>query len=304
MTLFRRAFERRQIHQKKTQKSPVGDPSAIAESHEEAHLHTQRIHTQPDLHEIPSIHENRLEVPAQPRVTRYLSEEEYTMKSTNPMAALFGKSPFKPIQAHMRIVIECVAEVPPLFQALVDGDQSKLEAQKKLIFEKEQAADEIKNQLRGQLPKSLLMPVDRRDLLDVLAMQDSIADTAQDIAGLLVERKMEVPQGMAEPLVALVNRCIDTCNKAGKIIEELDELVELGFRGREASQVEVMVADLNLIEDETDEMGMQLTRSLFAQEDSMSPVSVMFWYQLIQWIGDLADYSEKVGDRLRLLIAH
>ena len=27
------------------------------------------------------------------------------------------------------------------------------------------------------------------------------------------------------------------------------------------------------------------------------------WYQLIEWIGDLADYAEKVGDNLRLLIA-
>jgi len=225
------------------------------------------------------------------------------MKSTNPMAALFGKSPFKPIQEHMRVVVDCVSEVPPLFQALVDGDQAKLEAQKDLIFAKENAADEIKNQLRGHLPKSILMPVDRRDLLDVLAMQDSIADTAQDIAGLLVERKMEVPAGTGEDLVALVNRCVDTCNAAGKIIEELDELVEMGFRGKEASQVEEMMEALNLIEDETDDMGMALTRALFAQEDSMSAVSVMFWYQLIQWIGDLADYSEKVGDRLRLLIA-
>ncbi|HCZ14620.1 MAG TPA: TIGR00153 family protein, partial [Candidatus Accumulibacter sp.] len=25
-------------------------------------------------------------------------------------------------------------------------------------------------------------------------------------------------------------------------------------------------------------------------------------YQLIQWVGNLADYAEKVGDRLRLLI--
>jgi uncharacterized protein len=225
------------------------------------------------------------------------------MKSTNPMAALFGKSPFKPIQAHMRVVVDCVAEVPPLFQALIDGDQGKLEIQKDLIFEKEQAADEIKNELRGRLPKSLLMPVDRRDLLEVLAMQDSIADTAQDIAGLLVERRMEVPQDMGETLMALVNRCVDTCNAAGKIIEELDELVEMGFRGREAGRVEEMMETLNKIEDETDEMGMQLTRSLFVQEDSMSPVSVMFWYQLIQWIGDLADYAEKVGDRLRLLIA-
>lgn len=225
------------------------------------------------------------------------------MKTTNPMAALFGKSPFKPIQAHMGVIIECVTEVPALFQALIDGDQAKIETQKNRIFEKEQAADEIKNQLRGQLPKSLLMPVDRRDLLDVLSMQDSIADTAQDIAGLLVERQMEVPEGMAEPLMALVNRCVDTCNQAGKIIGELDELVEIGFRGREASRVEQMVEALNKIEDDTDEMGMQLTRSLFAKEDTMSPVSVMFWYQLIQWIGDLADYAEKVGDRLRLLLA-
>ena len=225
------------------------------------------------------------------------------MKSTNPMAALFGKSPFKPIQEHMRVVVDCVSEVPPLFDALVAGDQAKVEAQKELIFAKEQAADEIKNQLRGHLPKSILMPVDRRDLLDVLAMQDSIADTAQDIAGLLVERKMDVPSGMGDDLVALVNRCNDTCKAAGTIIEELDELVEIGFRGKEAGKVEEMMEALNQIEDETDAMGMKLTRSLFAQEDSMSAVSVMFWYQLIQWVGDLADYAEKVGDRLRLLIA-
>ena len=225
------------------------------------------------------------------------------MKSTNPMAALFGKSPFKPMQEHMRIVLECVAEVPPLFQALVDGDAKKVEAQKELIFEKEHAADALKNELRGRLPKSMLMPVDRRDLLDVLGMQDSIADTAQDIAGLLVERRMKVPKGMGEPLLAMVNRCVDTCAQAGKIIEELDELVEMGFRGREATQVEDMVAELNRIEDETDEMGMALSRTLFSQEDDMKPVSVMFWYQLIQWIGDLADYAEKVGDRLRLLLA-
>ena len=225
------------------------------------------------------------------------------MKTTNPMAALFGKSPFKPIQAHMRVVMACVSEVPALFQALVDGDQAKLEAQKNRIFALEHEADDIKNELRSHLPKTMFMPVDRRDLLEILDLQDSIADTAQDIAGLLMERKMDVPEGMSQPLMAMVTRCVDTCNQADKIIEELDELVEIGFRGREASKVEDMVDALNKIEDETDEMGMQLARSLFAQEDKMSPVSVMFWYQMIQWIGDLADYAEKVGDRLRLLLA-
>jgi predicted phosphate transport protein (TIGR00153 family) len=61
--------------------------------------------------------------------------------------------------------------------------------------------------------------------------------------------------------------------------------------------------ELGHMESDTDVMGMALTRALFAQEDSIKPVSVMFWYQLIQWVGNLADYAEKVGDRLRLLIA-
>ena len=225
------------------------------------------------------------------------------MKSTNPLASLMGHSPFKPIQEHMKIVSECVAEVPGLFEALIAGNQDEVVRHKDSIYEKEHAADVIKNNLRVHLPKTLFMPVDRRDLLEVLGMQDSIADTAQDIAGLLVERNMTVPEGMAEPLMLLVNRCVDTCNCSSSIIEELDELIEMGFRGREANRVQEMVDQLNKIEDETDEMGTALARTLFSKEDEMSAVSVMFWYQLIQWIGDLADYAEKVGDRMRLLLA-
>jgi predicted phosphate transport protein (TIGR00153 family) len=203
----------------------------------------------------------------------------------------------------MRVVQECAGEMPGLFDALFASDQEAMAAAKARIFEKEQEADEIKNKLRAHLPKSLFMPVDRRDLLELLELQDSIANTAQDIAGLMMERDMSLPQEMAEPTKAFVNRCVETCAHCGKIIEELDELVEMGFRGREATRVEEMVDELNKIEDETDKMGMELARTLFSKEDEMKPVSVIFWYQMIHWIGDLADFSEKVGDRMRLLIA-
>ncbi len=225
------------------------------------------------------------------------------MLSTNPIAALFGKSPFKPMQKHMRIVTECVAEVPGLFSAVIEQDWAQVEAQKDKIFVKEGEADALKNDLRDHLPRSMLLAVDRRDLLELLAMQDAIADTAQDIAGLLVERKMEVPPGMAEPLMRFVTRCLETCEQAHKIIEELDELLETGFRGRDVDRVNAMVLELGQMESDTDLMGIALSGILFAQEDSIKPVSVMFWYQLIQWVGNLADNAEKVGDRLRLLIA-
>ena len=221
----------------------------------------------------------------------------------NPIVALFGKSPFKPLQQHMRIVIECVAEVPALFQALIDDDQDRLEEQKNRIFVKEREADAVRADMCDHLPRSLLLAVDRQDLLALLAMQDAIADTAQDIAGLLLERRMEMPAGMAEPLMRLVARCVDACGLAQQIIEELDDLLESGFRGRGAERVQAMVVELGHMESDTDVMGTNLAKVLFAEEDKHKPVSVMFWYQLIQWVGALADYAEKVGETLRLLIA-
>jgi hypothetical protein len=207
------------------------------------------------------------------------------------------------MQAHMRMANECVAHVPALFEALIAGDQAEVVKFKDLIFAKEQEADDLANELRARLPKSLFMPVDRRDLLELLELQDSMADTAQDIAGLMIERDMTVPEGMEEPLRDLVQRCVDVCDLATNVIEEMDELISAGFGGREAASVFDMVNQINVIEDETDEMGVKLTQVLFAKEDDMKPVSVMFWYQMIQWIGDMADYAEKVGDRMRLLIA-
>ncbi|MGB5734049.1 MAG: TIGR00153 family protein [Thiohalocapsa sp.] len=207
------------------------------------------------------------------------------------------------MQKHMTVVNDCVGTVPALFEALIAGDQAALKTAADGIFAKESEADGIKNDVRLHLPKSLFMPVDRRDLLEVLEVQDSIADTAQDIAGLLLQREMTVPDDMQADLRTLVARCVDACTQSNAIIAELDELVETGFRGPEAARVEAMVHELNKIESETDDLGMALAKALFQHEDSMSPVSVMFWYRLIHWIGNLADYSEKVGDRLLLLIA-
>lgn len=225
------------------------------------------------------------------------------MAQKSTFSMLFGKSPFTALQTHMREVVACARDVRPLIQALADGDQAEVERIKDRIFEREAKADKIKNKLRLHLPKSLFMPVDRRDLLEILHLQDTIANRAQDIAGLLIERRMTIPPFMQEPLIALTARCIDTCEHSLSVIEELDELLALGFRGLEVDKVNGMLKELNDIENETDELGIALTRALFEHEDEMKPVSVMMWYQLIEWIGDLADYAEKVGDRLRLLIA-
>ncbi len=225
------------------------------------------------------------------------------MVGSNPFASLFGRSPFKPLQEHMRTVLKSAIQVTLIFEALCDEDHTKVSAVRDKISELEGTADTIKNEMRAHLPKSLLMPVDRRDLLEILDLQDSIADTAKHIADLLVERRMEVLDDMRQPLLDMVRRCVDACDQAAHIIGRLDELVETGFRGRESDGVMDMVEQLNKIESDTDRMELDLIRSLFANEDNMKPVSVVFWYNLIGMVGELADYSEKVGNRVRLLLA-
>ena len=225
------------------------------------------------------------------------------MKTTSPIAGLFGRSPIRPMQQHIKIVEQCVARIVPLFEALSRGEQDRILELKDEIFDLEQQADDIKNEIRSRLPRGLFMAIDRRDLLEILSAQDSIADTAQDIAGLLVMRKMEIPPPLEPSLMPYLERSHDAVKKCSEIIHELDELLELGFRGRAKDRVLEMIEELSQIEDEGDEIGMERAQRLFEAEDELKPLTVIFWYQLIQEIGDMADYSEKVGDRLRLLIA-
>jgi len=225
------------------------------------------------------------------------------MPVMSPLFNLFGQSPFKPLQEHMRLVVRCADEVPGLFEALHAGDADRLEETRDRIFRLENDADDVKNELRAHLPKSMFMPVDRRDLLEILDLQDSVADTAQDIAGMLVVRKLALPDPMRRPLIGLTKRCVEACHQLAAIMEELDELVETGFRGPESEKVMKMIDELNRIESDTDVRATELMKMLFAHEDEIGAVSTIMWDRVIHWIGDLANYSERAGNRHRLLLA-
>ena len=128
--------------------------------------------------------------------------------ATNPISRLFGSNPFSLLQEHMLAVLETAAHVGPLFEALIEGDHARVEAAGAAISESESKADEIKNNLREHLPRSLFLPVDRRDLLEVLDLQDSIADVAEDIAELIIERRMTVPEGTGPALFEFVRNVL------------------------------------------------------------------------------------------------
>ena len=225
------------------------------------------------------------------------------MVASNYMAGLFGRSPIRPLQEHMNRVFSGVKFLIPLVEAMNAGDLEKVAEAQMEIVRAEHEADVMKRELRHHLPKGLFMPVDRRDLLDVLMMQDNVVNQAKDIAGLVVGRKMRLPESMRELFLEYATQCVKSVEQALEIINELDELVETGFRGLEVARVEDMIKELGKIENATDRKQVKLRAILFDLEDELRATDVMFTYRLIEWMGRVADDAQRVGSRLQLMLA-
>ena len=102
------------------------------------------------------------------------------------IAKFFGKSPFSPLQSHMRKVANCIKKLTQIFECLDKKDHEQVEELVKNLSKLEHEADLTKNDIRNHLPKSLFLPIDRTLLLEILSIQDSIADKAEEIGNFLV----------------------------------------------------------------------------------------------------------------------
>ncbi len=219
------------------------------------------------------------------------------------MGGIFGSSPVSPLQKHMSKVYTCASELIPLFNAVINEEWDKVVKSQQYISTLEQEADVLKKELRLNLPKGLFMPVSRQDLLEVLLMQDRIANQAKDIAGTIVGRHMVLPEVIHEDYIRFVTRCVAACKQAKKAINELDELVETGFSGQEIQIVTDMITKLDTIESDTDNLQSAIRSKIFEIENELPPIEMMFLYKIIEGTGEVADKSQGVGSRLQLMLA-
>ncbi len=216
---------------------------------------------------------------------------------------MFGPSPIRPIEQHIRKVHQCAKQLYPFFEAVFKNNWEEAKNIQQHIVSYEKEADVIKRDLRLNLPTGLFLPVSRTDLLELLSAQDRIANKAEDIAGLIISRQMTIPQPLVPSFMPFLHCCLDASKQACNAINELDELLETGFRGSEVNIVEDMILKLDEIEHDSDDKLADLKHRIFELEKELSAIDIMFLYKLVQWIGDLADHAQIVGGRLQILIA-
>lgn len=215
---------------------------------------------------------------------------------------LFVRSPFSPLQSHMEKVAACVQKVEELFEAYSAKEYDSMEKVAKELSQLEHAADLTKNEIRNHLPKGLFLAVNRGDLLEILSLQDTLADRAEDIGVLMTLKELEPLKGVRKDFKAFLDKNLEAVRHAHKIIREIDELLETSFGGKEAEKVRAMVEEVAYMEHEADNLQRNLLKKLYNMDDTIPYTSFILWINVLQAIASLSNNSEKLANRVRMLL--
>ena len=147
-----------------------------------------------------------------------------------PILEMFAASPVKPLQKHMQEAVVAAELMLPFFAATQSGDWEGAASCYQSIRDAEHKADALKRDLRVHLPKGLLMSMSRSDVLGLLKAQEKLPNLAKDIAGLVLGRKLVLPQDMASAFLAFVECVVEAAQQSHSATARVSRLMEIGFK--------------------------------------------------------------------------
>jgi predicted phosphate transport protein (TIGR00153 family) len=218
------------------------------------------------------------------------------------IARIFGKSPFAPLQSHMKKVSSCIKKLTEIFEGLCDKSPEELETLVEELSKLEHEADLTKNDIRNHLPKSLFLPIDRSQFLEILAIQDGIADQAEKIGHLLTLSPLQDFGSYCVNLHTLYKKNIEAFWDTRTVIKELHELVEASFGGIEAEKVKKIIENTSYKEYEADKLKHQFMKDFFQAAESIPMPFFYLYIRLIEEINKISHISESLANRIRMIL--
>jgi len=203
----------------------------------------------------------------------------------------------------MEVCSDCAEKLVPFFEATIETDWTLATAIYEEISELENNADDLKKQVRLRLPRSLFLPVSRTHLLELLHIQDKIANGSEDVAGRSIGRHLQIPPRAQPEFLAFLLSSVETVRLAQKTMIELNDLMLSGFSQQRIEIIEAVLDKLHTAEHANDLKQVELRKVIFAIEKELDPVDAIFQYNIVELIADIADQAQTVGNRMMYLIA-
>ena len=211
---------------------------------------------------------------------------------------LFGRSPFGQIQTHMDQVSKCITKMVEAINAMADGRHDEIEDLAYEVSRMEHQADQIKVDIRNHLLRRFFMPIDKSEVLEILSLQDSLADTAEDVCKIMTLKKLPFKDEFREEFDEFVKLNVDAFNMVASIMAQLDELIESGFGGSEGEKIRALAHDVAFAEHKADLVQMSLLKKLYAYDTEMTVGEFHLWMRLTRVMSRISNVSENLANRI------
>jgi len=223
------------------------------------------------------------------------------MKFFRSVGEVFGYSPFKSLKTHASLCGRAVGALLLQFEAYRRGDFGEVEKLREEIDELEEHADIIKEEIRSNVTKSLMLPVDRHDLLEFLKIQDDIINNCEHVGHMLTFRKVNAPRDIWDEFDILLSKIMEVVNEYERMVDHITQLIETSFSKREVKIVVEFVPQIEQLEHECDLVQIGLHTRLFNSED-LNPLDVMLMISWVVHLGYIANAVARAADRFRTMI--
>jgi len=214
------------------------------------------------------------------------------------IAKLFGRSPFSQLQLHMDQVSLCIKKMAEAIDAVKNGRFDELDRFSSEVSQLEHQADQIKNDIRGRLLKRVFMPIDRSEVLEILSLQDSLADRAEDVCKILTFKQLPFPADIKDDFDQFVEHNLKAFSIVAEVITHLDELIESGFGGVGAERIRRLAKDASFAEHQADLVQVQLLKKIYSHDIAMSHGEFHLWMRFTKVLSQVSNRSEKLANRI------
>ncbi len=207
---------------------------------------------------------------------------------------------FECLENHARHVLACTELLPEALRAYFEQDYDRCQKISEEIVRIEREADRIKQNIRGHLPHGIIMPVDKFELFLYLKEQDAVADAIEDILKWLTFRRTPVGRPLAEKMLVLAEKNVETSQFLVPLIEKARAYLSTADEKarEEAKQV---VRTIRTREHESDVLATELKREIFNLD--LDALSIYHLLRLTEFICDISGHTENAADLMRAMIA-
>lgn len=215
--------------------------------------------------------------------------------------SLFRRSPFDGLLKHA----EVIREAAPVFQlailAYLDGNFDDFENYHNKVTIAESQGDTIKRNIRGHLPRGILLPMDKFQLLWYLREQDKVLDATQDSLHWLSFRKTDVPDEFVDDLLLMVEKVNDVLKSMVPMVATAEAYFK-SFSEPDRESVKAAIHQIRDYEFQSDQVERKLLSDLLSHR-LLDGTSAFHLVRLVEYLGEVSNHAENAGDMMRAMIS-